>query len=80
MAIYGINFNGTEIPHGVKRKFRARMKLPGAGFHEWHCLKGVAQNMVERDAMLMQAERPGRSIHIEERKTAAGVWYGFYIR
>jgi len=79
-VIYGINFGAPDIPHSIKRKFRSRMKLPGAGHWEWHHLKGVAQNQVERDAMLMTAERPGRSVHVEERKTAAGVWYGIYIR
>jgi hypothetical protein len=77
--IYGLNFNGREIPPGVKRKFRARLKLPGNKRYEWLHLQGVGQNEVERDAMLMAVSRPGRIVHVEKRKTAAGVWYGVYV-
>jgi ribosomal protein L37AE/L43A len=27
MAIYGVNFNGTEIPDGYRKRFRPRMPL-----------------------------------------------------
>lgn len=97
--IYGINFNGTEIPPGIKRKFAQRVK---AAAHQpacpnkdqvstsnalcqaygcamrWFELKGVGQNAEERQAMVIQASNGRRWIHVENRDTPAGVWYGIY--
>lgn len=82
MAIYGLNFNGLEIPPGVKRKFgnkicirRAQGKIPS----RYVFLKGVAQSPEERDAMLIVANNGHRVVHVEERKTASGIWYGIYV-
>ena len=42
-------------------------------------LKGVAQSPEEKQEMLILATNGSRLIHIQERQTAAGIWYGFYI-
>lgn len=103
--IYGINFNGSEIPPGVKRMFAQRVRVMcsscgGLGFYRAqtadgeedteiceYCrkkgkltyeLKGVAQSLAERDAMLVQANNGTRRLHVVARKTAAGIWYGIY--
>ncbi len=77
--IYGLNFNGTQIPEGVKRRFAERVKLPGMKRGEYAYLKGVGQSSVERDAMLAVADNQKRKVIIEERQTLNGVWYGLYV-
>jgi hypothetical protein len=78
VAIYGINFNGTEIPPGVARKFPKRLKLTGMQRGEYAHLEGVAQSPTERDQMLVQADNGRRKLHVEPRLTPAGTWYGIY--
>ena len=79
MAIYGVNFNGTQIPPGVKRHFSRELKLPGMKRGERALLQGVAQSPSERDLMLVQASNGHRRLHVVDRQTAAGVWYGIYV-
>lgn len=79
MAIYGVNFNGTQIPDGVRRKFRRELKLPGMRRGEYALLVGVAQSDDERDEMLVQGTNGTRRLHVEPRQTVAGVWYGIYV-
>lgn len=74
--IYGINFNGTEIPKGIKRMFAASKKFDGVAFKL--DLKGIAQSIDERDSMLIQADNGHRTIRVVARQTAAGVWFGIY--
>jgi len=76
--IYGVNFNGSEIPEGIKRRFRERVKLPGMKRGEYAYLKGVGQSVAERDAMLVTMDNGRRKAVIEERQTLVGVWYGIY--
>ena len=74
--IYGINFNGQPIPDGIKRKFareiRIRPKVRAV-------LAGVGQSQTERDVMLVTASNGHRKLHVVERSTAAGTWYGVYV-
>ena len=72
--IYGLNFNGSHIPPGVKRKFAQRIRVDG----QWFELKGVGQTEVERDAMLIAGSNGRRVLHVETRNTATGPWYGVY--
>ena len=90
--IYGLNFNETSIPLGVKAKFAARVRIsrrimqtnPKTGRNEviypaiFAYLHGVGQSKMERDVMLLQADNGRRKLHVEERKTANGIWYGIY--
>lgn len=97
--IFGINFNGTPIPDGIKRKFAANVRrplhapvCPNTGTVDrgnalcrshkcsnvWFRLVGVGQSAEERDAMLIQANNGRRLLHVVERQTAAGPWYGIY--
>lgn len=96
--IYGLNFNNTEIPPGVKRKFRTRTRalcrckglqstclecgrgefgVSPKGYVNAH-LVGVGQSAAERDQMLIQADNGTRILHVEERRTVGGTWYGIY--
>jgi hypothetical protein len=73
--IYGLNFNGTQIPEGVARKFRKLLNLDGRKAD----LQGVAQSPEERDVMLVTAQNGHRKLHVVQKATAAGVWYGIYV-
>ena len=42
-------------------------------------LKGVGQSPEERDAMLVQANNGHRRLHVVERQTPVGTWYGIYV-
>lgn len=90
--IYGINFNGVAIPPAIKRKFAAEKVIyvdppkyfpPGEyqsvrSRRRKTLLKGVATSAEEKDWMLSVADNGHRKFHVEERKTAGGVWYGIY--
>lgn len=73
--IFGLNFNGTQIPDGVKRKFAARVRIQPAVYAQ---LVGIGQSPEERDAMITQATNGKRRLHVETRTTPAGDWYGIY--
>ena len=73
--IYGLNFNNTQIPAGVKRKFAQNVKKDG----KFYDLKGVGQSTAERDAMLIQVNNGNRLVHVKMRETAAGPWFGIYV-
>lgn len=75
--IYGLNFNGTIIPDGVRKKFKQRLKAPDGRRAD---LAGVGQSPDERDAMIAAASRPGRDLHVVSKQTAAGTWYGIYVK
>lgn len=75
MAIYGLNFNRTEIPDGVRRKFARKWRIAP---RVYLYLQGVGQSPEERDMMLVQANNGHRRLHVEVRKTPAGEWYGIY--
>ena len=76
MAMYGLNFNRTEIPPGVKKKFAQRVTVTRG---VKGTLQGVAQSPEERDLMLTQATNGRRNLHVETRKTPAGPWFGIYV-
>lgn len=80
--IYGLNFNGTSIPPGIKSKFKRRLRLAkrivGYSPAVFGLLQGVGQSVEERDIMLVQANNHRRRLHVEERKGADGTWYGIY--
>jgi hypothetical protein len=79
-VIYGLNFNGTQIPKGPAfRKFPERIKLEGMGRGQYARLHGIGQSEAERNAMVILANNTSRKIHVESRQTAGGVWYGIYI-
>jgi hypothetical protein len=48
-VIYGINFNGSEIPATIKRKFAARVRItcPDCGGAGYHLRGGVVTDMVK---------------------------------
>lgn len=75
--IYGLNFNGTQIPEGVRRKFAKTIRCPDGRKAD---LQGVGQSGEERDVMVSAAQRPGRDLHIVQRATAGGSWYGVYVK
>lgn len=75
--IYGLNFNGTIIPDGVRKKFKQKLRCPDGRMAD---LQGVGQSGEERDVMVSVAQRPGRDLHIVSRQTAAGMWYGVYVK
>lgn len=77
--IYGLNFNGSEIPPGIRKKFARYKKLSGLPRGVYAVLQGVGQSPSERNAMLLAATNGSRRLHVEERVTAAGVWYGIYV-
>lgn len=76
--IYGINFNGTQIPDAIRRKFVKQLKLPEMPRGYRASLVGVGQSEKERDDMLIQATNGHRKLHVVEKQTAAGIWYGIY--
>jgi hypothetical protein len=82
MAIYGWNYNDTDIPPAFKRKFAERIpytKNDRGRTSSWMYLKGVATSEEERDAMISTTSRPGRQVHVVTRKTAGAPWYGLYV-
>lgn len=74
--IYGLNFNGTEIPKTMKRRFAETVKPFGMVKFR---LQGVATTEHDRDQMLIQASNGTRQLHVEERKIIGGTWYGIYV-
>ena len=85
--IYGLNFNRTQIPETIKRRFArtTRIALPESyrtrrnQTHSRAYLAGVATDSASRDAMLIQAQNGHRLLHVVERKTAGAAFYGIYV-
>jgi DnaJ-class molecular chaperone len=42
-------------------------------------LAGIGQSKEEKDTMLIVANNGRRKLHVEERQTVGGVWYGIYV-
>ena len=74
--IYGINFNGNQIPPGYARKFRKEVKIDWLPRGHRYRLVGVADTIESRNAMLIQADNGHRLLHIETRRTGGPVLYG----
>ena len=75
MALYGLNFNGSQIPARVKIKFAARRKFDG----KWHYLQGVATTPLDKEAAEIAAAKPGRTIVVKEVPAQFGTYYGIYV-
>lgn len=69
--------DGEEEREGCDMCPPQRGEWRGRGWN-WFELKGIGQSKEERDAMLIQANNGTRRLHVEERQTASGVWYGIY--
>lgn len=74
--IYGLNFNGTQIPPGYKRRFAQTLKRSGVLEAD---LKGVATSLEEAEQMKLQADNGHRMVFIERRKTAGADVFGVYV-
>jgi hypothetical protein len=80
--IYGLNFNGSEIPAPLRKQFAARLrrvngKLQRAGDQHTalYVLQGVCTTEAEYHRMILQANNGHRAFHRVER---AG-WIGLYV-
>lgn len=81
--VYGLNFNGVPIPDAIQRKFSDRMdsKFRRVGKDRgcaWR-LVGVATDADDKQRMLNQANNGHRKLHVVERKTAGGLFFGIYV-
>lgn len=74
--IHGINFGCGEIPEGFARRFRKVWREVPRGIA--YRLVGVATDRQSLSTALIQADNGRRKLHVEERKTAAGICYGIY--
>ena len=62
--IYGLNFNGTQIPADMRRHFKDTIRnLHGITF----ALVGVCESASERDAMLIAANNGKRKLYTISR-------------
>lgn len=75
--IYGLNFNGTQIPDGWKRRFAKQTRVPWYP-KVWFVLQGVGTDRESMLRMVEQAHNGRRNIHVKERATAAGPAFGVY--
>ena len=75
MAIYGLNFNGSQIPANIKKRFAEVVKPFGMVKFR---LVGVATSEVDRDACLAVATNGTRDLHVEIRDSKVGKLYGIY--
>lgn len=76
--IYGLNFNGTQIPIEYSKKFVKELKLAGQPRGVYAHLVGVTDTMAERDTMLIAASNGHRKLHVVERSITGGYLYGIY--
>lgn len=74
MAIYGLNFNSKDIPMRERGLFKQTIRLNGVKFY----LQGICNTMTEAGEMVLQAERPGRSVHVDTHKLFTTGWIGVY--
>jgi hypothetical protein len=88
MAIYGLNFNHSQIPTEFKRLFASRLnskfKPVGADKGCTWLLSGVATSFADRDRMLDQATNGHRQLHVVEKMTGTkktGIYliFGIYV-
>ncbi len=87
--IYGLNFNKTQIPEHVAKKFAHRLdkshrRVKDDRSCEWR-LQGVCDKFKEMDYMVAQADNGRRKFHWATRRigtvrsTTSTLWYGLYI-
>ena len=76
--IYGINFNGTELPAGYARKFAKTYKFPGAPRGHRARLVGIADTVQSKDTMIVQASNGHRRLFVHTKPTAGPTLYGIY--
>lgn len=82
--IYGLNFNGTDIPWRVRMIFPRYLRLDSTGkdvqtIAKAHLpydmtIRGVCETPAERDQMIMQADNGHRLIWTKRR----GHWIAIY--
>jgi hypothetical protein len=73
--IYGLNFNGTPIPPGYKRKFAERRKFTvGTSERVTGKLDGVAENLEEAIIACRVADNGTRRVTYFERHGLYGIY------
>jgi hypothetical protein len=77
--IFGLNFNGTQIPPAIKARFAAYIRLPNMPRGQRARLVGACATEDEKAIMLSQADNGHRRLHVEERKAVHGKFYGIYV-
>lgn len=79
--VYGLNFNGKQIPEKVRKIFAKRVdsnELPGITKYKLP-LQGVCNDSGEVDQMKMQADNGHRTLRvIGPRKRFGNTWFGIY--
>jgi hypothetical protein len=84
--IYGLNFNGTQLPPESK-KFAARLKINKANGNVYavgsdkacdYILSGMCNNLLEVNRMFNQANNGHRRIRTIERLINKVSWYAVY--
>lgn len=80
-ACGGLGYHRRETADGHEEREPCReCREPGRrGGRYAAVLNGVGQSPEERDAMLITATNGHRRLHVVERQTAAGPWYGIYV-
>jgi len=71
--VFGLNFNGTQIPANAKRHFAERRKFNG--HNSWFLLAGVCETKAEQNAMVVTANNGKRKMVTVSR----GKWYAVYV-
>lgn len=75
--IYGLNFNGTQIPAEVAKRFHKEHGSRREG--TWVRLQGVCNTKEEHDMMLIQADNGHRTLDsVGPRKIGEETWYAIY--
>lgn len=80
--IYGLNFNGTQIPQPARRKFKERIKIEWLPRGHYYRLVGVCDSLESVRGAFIQADNGHRLIHVEVRRapiSMTGKVYGIYI-
>lgn len=91
--IYGVPFNGSEIPKGIAAVFPSKLAtaalgVPAVAGRNWPnvrykiaVLQGVATTRAEADAMAKQAASgsPIVTVFVNERDAHGIVYYGVYV-
>ena len=76
--VYGLSFNGKDIPEGFKRKLAAKVRIEWLPRGHAYRLVGVATDKVSMLRALEQANNGRRLLHVEVRATAGTPIFGIY--
>ncbi len=76
---WGVNFGLNEIPETLTRgRIAKEIKLPGMARGQRAALKGVCMESDVAQQMRLQAERPGRTVHIIKKRMNNFNYYCIY--